>query len=84
MPIIFNFFLNSSNTSWALTGLTPDAIFALGIAKGKFKSLSTVLTILSLGNLIATVFKLAVTKELIFDFVFFFKIKVKGPGQNFS
>ena len=25
----------------------------------------------------------AVTKELIFDFVFFFKIKVKGPGQNF-
>ena len=43
-----------------------------------------VLTILLLGNLIATVFRLAVTKELIFDFVFFFKIKVKGPGQNFS
>ena len=36
--IIFNFFLNSSNTSEALTGLRLEEKFALGIANGNFKN----------------------------------------------
>ena len=38
---------------------------------------------MTFGNLIATVFKFAVANLLILDFLFFFKIKVIGPGQNF-
>ena len=63
--------------------LNFDEIFALGIANGKLEILSIDLIILWLGNLIATVFKLAVAKGQIFEFCFFFKTKVIGPGQNF-
>ena len=80
--IIFNFFLNSSNTLNASIGLKPDEIFALGIASGKLKNFNKVFITLCFGNLIATVFKLAVAKDEIFEFLFFFKTKVIGPGQN--
>ena len=58
-------------------------MFALGIASGKLIDLSNDLIILCFGNLIATVFKFAVAKDDIFEFLFFFKTKVIGPGQNF-
>ena len=67
--IIFNLFLKSSKTSIALIGLKFDEMFALGIARGKFKNLSIDLTTLFLGNLIATVLKFAVTDETIFEFL---------------
>ena len=82
--IIFNFFLNSSNTSEALTGLRLEEKFALGIANGNFKNFKIVFITLCFGNLIATVFRFDVAKDVILDFFFFLNTKVNGPGQNFS
>ena len=81
--IILNFFLNSSNTSSAFTGLSFEERFALGMARGKFENLSIDFMTLWFGNLIATVFNLAKANDDIFDFLFFFKMNVIGPGQNF-
>ena len=50
----FNFLLNSSKTSFALTGLTFVDLFALGIASGKSMFLNKFL-IFVFGNLMATV-----------------------------
>ena len=56
---IFKLVLNSSNTSSALTGLTLDDLFALGIAKGKSTFCKIALVVLFFGNLTATVLKFA-------------------------
>ena len=69
--IILNFFLNSSNTSSAFTGLSFEERFALGMARGKFENLSIDFITLWFGNLIATVFNLAKARDDIFDFLFF-------------
>ena len=61
--MILIFFLNSSATSSALTGLIPEDKFALGIANGKLIFLRIDLTALWFGNLIATVFNFAVTED---------------------
>ena len=66
----------------AFTGLNLDERFALGIARGNFNTLSSDLIILLLGNLIATVFRLEVANETISS-LYFFRMKVIGPGQNF-
>ena len=81
--IIFILFLNSSATSLALTGLTLDDLFALGIANGKFNFFNIVLVFLLLGNLTATVFSFAVDKLDIFDDLFFLTTNVIGPGHSF-
>ena len=81
--IILILFLKSSNTSDALTGLKFEDRFALGIARGKLINLKIVLTTLCFGNLIATVFNLAVANESIKECLFFFNMNVIGPGQNF-
>ena len=78
----FTFFLNSSTTSKASTGLTLEDLFALGIAKGKLIFFKIVLITLCFGNLIATVFNFADASGLILELILFFKIKVIGPGQN--
>ena len=75
-------FLNSSTTSFAQVGLSLDAIFALGAARGTFKILSKFLATLCLGILTAIVFFLAVAISETLDFDFFFNIKVIGPGQK--
>ena len=84
-PFIINlsFSLNSSKTSFGLTGLTPEDLFALGIARGNFIFFNKVLTILCFGNLTATVFNFPQAEGCILDFIFRFKINVIGPGQNF-
>ena len=81
--IMFTFLFNSSKTSNAFTGLKLDERFALGIASGNLINFNTERIILFLGNLIATVFKFEVAKGEILEFLFFLKMKVKGPGQNF-
>ena len=48
----------------------------------KLKNFNKVFITLCFGNLIATVFRRAVAKDEIFEFLFFFKTKVIGPGQN--
>ena len=82
--LLFLIFLNSSNTSEALTGLRLEEKFALGIANGNFKNFKIVFITLCFGNLIATVFRFDVAKDVILDFFFFLNTKVNGPGQNFS
>ena len=74
---------NSLATSLAETGLIWVDLFALGIAKGKFKTLSILLIVLFSGNLTATVFKLAVATAANKEFFFFLRTNVIGPGQNF-
>ena len=64
--------LNSSNTSLALTGLTLDDLFALGIAKGKLVFRKIALVVLLFGNLIAIVFKFAHAYRLILEVFFSF------------
>ena len=81
--INFTFFLNSSTTSKAQTGLTLQDIFALGIANGKLIFFKIALVTLCFGNLIATVVNFAQARGLILELIFFFNIKVIGPGQNF-
>ena len=73
---------NSSITSFAHVGLSLDEIFALGAARGKFNILSNFLAVLCLGILTAIVCFPAVAILEIFDFVFFFNIKVIGPGHK--
>ena len=59
--------LNSSKTSIGFTGLTPDDLLALGIAKGNSSFFNSFLIILFLGNLIPTVFKFAQARGLILE-----------------
>ena len=77
------FFPNSSITSRALIGLILVDIFALGIARGKFNFFNKFFIILCLGNLTAIIFKLAFAEGHILESLFFFRIKVNGPGENF-
>ena len=80
--IILIFFLNSSKTSSALTGLKFEDLFALGIASGKLTLFKMALTIKCFGNLMATVFNFAQAEGCIFELCFFFKTNVIGPGQK--
>ena len=83
-PSIINLTLspNSSTTSLAQVGLSLDAIFALGAARGTSNIFSKFLATLCLGILTAIVFLPAVTILEIFDLDFLFNIKVIGPGQK--
>ena len=83
-PSIMNLtlFLNSSTTSLADVGLSFEEILALGAASGKFKIPSKSLATLCFGILTAIVFFPAVASLEIFDFLFFFRMKVIGPGQK--
>ena len=66
-----------------LLDLPPVEIFALGIAKGKVNFFNKDLIILFFGNLTAIVFSFALANFETFDFFSFFKIYVRGPGENF-
>ena len=75
-------FPNSSATSLADVGLSFDDMFALGAASGNFNKLSRFLAILCFGTLAAMVFFPTLAILEIFEFFFFFKINVIGPGQK--
>ena len=76
-------FPNSSLTSSLETGLIFVEIFALGAARGYFKSLRSFWVNLFFGNLTATVFLLFVTIFEIWLSFLSFKTNVIGPGQSF-
>ena len=77
------FFPNSSITSIALVGLTLVDMFALGIANGKFNFFKRFLITTFFGNLTAILFKFAFAKKEILESFFFWRIYVRGPGENF-
>ena len=78
---IFTLLLNSSKTSKGFTELTPDDIFALGMARGKSSFFNNSLIILFFGNLMPTVFKFAQALGFILELVFL--TYAIGPGLNF-
>ena len=73
--------LSVSNFYQALGGCLFHVLIVIFFAE-PYINFNKVFITLCFGNLIATVFRRAVANEEIFEFLFFFKTKVIGPGQN--